>query len=177
MIYFYATILLIANLLAWSATIFMAPGNWIMVALAATYAWFLPETETPHLSWTIVGISFILAIVGEIVEFSAGAAGAAKQGGSKRGAIFSIVGTIVGSIAGAILGLPIPVMGSAIAGIAGGAIGAFVGAYLGEQDRFHGERIAIGKGAMIGRLIGTVGKMVVGAIILFLITLDSFVDF
>ncbi len=148
-----------------------------MVVLAVAYAWFQPETVTPHLSWGIVIVSLVLAILGEIVEFSAGAAGVAKQGGSRRGALFSILGAIIGSVVGAIIGAPVPLIGSAIAAIAGGAIGTFAGAYIGENKRFHEERIAIGKGAAVGRLIGTVGKVAVGGIMLVLITVDSFIDF
>ena len=61
----------------------------------------------------------------------------------------------------------------------GGAAGAFAGAYFGEEGmgRTQAERIAIGQGAMIGRLLGTAGKLLMGIVMLVIITLDSFYDF
>ena len=74
---------------------------------------------------------------------------------------------------------PIPVIGPLIGAIGGGAVGAFAGAYQGEAgtDRTPEERLAIGKGAMIGRLLGTAGKLIIGIVMLVLVTLDSFLDF
>ena len=45
------------------------------------------------------------------------------------------------------------------------------------MDRTQSERIAIGKGAMIGRLLGTAGKLIIGIVMLVITTLDSFYDF
>lgn len=145
-----------------------------MVVLAAMYAYFLPQQYEPRLSWTIVGIALALAMLGEILEFAAGAAGAATKGGSRKGASFSLAGAFTGSIAGAVIGIPIPVVGSVVAAIAGGAVGAFLGAYIGESERLHSERVEIGKGALLGRLLGTGGKMAVGLIILVIISIGSF---
>ncbi|MDA0835226.1 MAG: DUF456 domain-containing protein [Planctomycetota bacterium] len=175
MIYLYATLLLFANTSAWIATVFTLPGNWVLVLFTAIYAFFLPEAQ-PHVSWTVVGITLALAFVGEGVEFFAGAAGAAKQGGSRRGVMLAIVGAFCGSMTGAFFALPIPLIGPVIGALGGGAVGAFAGAWIGESGtgRTHGERIAIGKGALIGRLLGTAGKLIVGAIMLVLVTVDSF---
>lgn len=147
-----------------------------MVALAIAYAYFLPESYSPSLNWFAVFAVLLLAIVGEIIEFVAGAAGTRKQGGSRKSAFFSIVGAFAGSITGAMAGIPIPVFGSVIGAVVGGAIGAFAGAYLGESGRIESERIEVGKGALKGRLWGTAGKLAVGVIMLVLITVDSFCD-
>lgn len=174
--YLAACVLLLANLLAWTATLFLLPGNWVMVAFAIVYAMFLPATIEPRLSWQICLVVTLLAVVGELVEFIAGAAGTRKKGGSSKSAILSIVGAFVGSLAGAMAGVPIPVIGSAVAAVVGGALGAFAGAYLGEHGKTEFERIEIGKGALVGRLAGTAGKLAVGAVMLVLLTLDSFFD-
>ncbi|MEX0727934.1 MAG: DUF456 domain-containing protein [Planctomycetaceae bacterium] len=177
MIYLYATILLLANAASWLANVFMLPGNWLIVGIAAVYAWLLPEDAQPRVSWNVVGIALALAVVGELVEFFAGAAGAAKQGGSRRGVVLAIVGAFVGSVLGAVFALPIPVIGPIVGALGGGAAGAFVGAWIGEAGtgRTHGERLAIGKGALFGRLWGTAGKLIIGVIMLVVVTVDSFV--
>ncbi|MBW3542138.1 MAG: DUF456 domain-containing protein [Planctomycetes bacterium] len=178
MVYVWATLLLLANLAAWVSSVFTLPGNWLMLVFTALYAWLLPAGIHPRVSWIVVAVALGLAILGEIVEFVAGAAGAARQGASRRGVVLSIVGAVVGSIAGAVFALPIPIVGPLIGAVAGGAVGAFAGAYLGESGstRTHAERFAIGRGALLGRLLGTAGKLALGAVMLVVITLDSFFD-
>lgn len=177
-VYLWASLLLVANLAAWVGNVVTLPGNWIMLLLVALYAWFLPPEMVPRISWWVVGTALLLAIVGEVVEFVAGAAGAAKQGGSRRGVVFAIIGAFAGSLLGATISIPIFILGPIIGALGGGALGAFAGAWLGElgTERTPEERIAIGRGAMMGRLLGTVGKLGVGAIILVVVTVDSFFD-
>jgi uncharacterized protein len=176
MVYLWATLLLLANLVAWISTLFLLPGNWVIVLLSALYAWLLHDGPGPHLSWTVVGVVFGLAVLGEIVEFAAGAAGAAKRGGSRRGMLLAVVGTLAGSLIGAGLGVPIPVIGSVIGALVGGTLGAFLGAYLGETwvGRSHADRMHISRAAMIGRLLGTTGKLVIGILMVVIVALDAF---
>lgn len=178
MVYLWATLLLIANLAAWVSTVFTLPGNWLIVAFTALYAWVSPAGQHPRVSWLVVAVVAALALVGEILEFFAGAAGAARQGASRRSVVLSIVGAAVGSITGAMLGIPIPVIGPLIGAVGGGAAGAFLGAYLGEagRSRTQAERIAIGRGALVGRLLGTAGKLAIGVVMLVVVTLDAFFD-
>jgi hypothetical protein len=88
----------------------------------------------------------------------------------------AIVGTVVGSIAGAVLGVPIPVIGSVIGALGGGALGAFAGAYLGETwvGKTPDESFAVGQGAFIGRLLGTIGKLAIGAVMVVVVAVDIF---
>lgn len=178
MVYVWAVLLLLGNGLAWASTAFALPGNWLMVVFAALYAFVLPAEMHPRVSWTVVAVTLGLAILGEALEFIAGAAGAAKHGGSRRGVVLAVGGAFVGSLVGAALASPIPIIGPLIGAVGGGALGGFAGAYLGESgtNRPHAERIAIGKGAMIGRLLGTAGKLLIGVLMLVLVTLDSFLD-
>jgi len=175
--YLWALILVLSNALAWGANFFGVPGNWLMLVFAVVYKLVLPENSHPSITWKVLILMLVLAILGEVWEFLAGAAGAAKKGGSRRGAILAIVGSLAGSIGGAMLGVPIPVIGPLVGALVGGAVGAFVGAYLGEQGRSHAVRVEIGKGAMFGRLIGTAGKLIFGLLMFFIVTLDSFTDF
>jgi hypothetical protein len=121
-----------------------------------------------------------LAILGEVIEFAAGAAGAAKSGGSRRGMVLAVAGAMAGSIVGALLGtaIPVPLIGNLIGAVLGGAIGAFGGAYTGEywKGKSESERIAVGRAAMIGRVLGTVGKLGIGAIMVVITAFDAFVN-
>lgn len=166
MYYLWAVLFMTANVLAWLSNLFMVPGNWIIVGLAAVFAWRFPEELGPGVAWRTVLILALLAAAGEIIEFAAGAAGAAKKGGSRRGMVLAVIGAIGGSIAGAAIGIPVPVVGSLIGAVGGGALGAFGGAYLGEiwKGRTSAESYDIGRGALVGRVLGTVGKVGVGAI-------------
>lgn len=109
----------------------------------------------------------ILAILGEVLEFFLGAASLAK-GGSKRGAFFALVGSIVGSIGGAAILSIIPVLGTMVGLVLGAALGAMGGAILGERSlgKDAEESVRLGKVAFWGRLLGSVGKiMIAGALV------------
>ncbi|MCP4193210.1 MAG: DUF456 domain-containing protein [Planctomycetaceae bacterium] len=174
--YLSAVLLTIANLSSWCLTLLTLPGNWLIVGFTAFFAWLFPADSGNGISWTTVGILIVLAVAGEIIEAVTGAAGAAKQGGSRRSVILSVGGAVIGSLGGAIIGLPIPIVGSAIAAIFGGSIGAFAGALAGEswKGRSLEHGIAIGQAAFIGRILGTVGKLAVGVIMVVIATVDTF---
>lgn len=173
--YFLATLAVIVALGCWSSNLFGAPGNWLVVGLALLMALFVSTPERGiggRTVWILAG----LAVVGEILEFAAGAAGAAKQGASRRAMIYSLLGAMVGSIGGAVLGTPIPVIGSVLAALFGGAAGAFAGAYIGEShsERPYSERVAVGAAAFKGRLLGALGKLAAGAVMLGVFAVDAF---
>ena len=150
----------------WVATLFTLPGNWAIVGIAALWAWQMPRGEYGFgFGWGTVAVLAGLAVVGEVIEFAAGAAGAKQHGGSKRGMALAIGGAGLGSILGAGAGIPVPVIGPLIGALGGGGAGAFAGAYLGEtwKGRTGGDALRIGKGALFGRLLGTVGKLACGA--------------
>lgn len=170
------SLLLLANVGCWAASFFMMPGNWVMVGLAALCAVFLPEQpDGLGISWwAVLGLA-ALAGLGELIELAAGAAGAAKQGASRRSMFLSLLGAVVGSIAGAIIGIPIPIVGPVVAALGGAGAGAFLGAYLGEtwKGRSGEERMNISKGALVGRLLGTVGKLMLGSVMVVYVTFET----
>jgi uncharacterized protein len=175
--YVWALLLVAASVVAWLLSLVALPGNWIMLGMAIVFAWLFPEgPDRPGMTWVAVAVLAVLAVVGELVEFGAGAAGAAKQGASRRGVALSIVGAMVGSIIGVAIGTPIPILGSFVMALLGGAVGAFAGAYLGEawKGRPEADRIAVGRGAFAGRIWGTVGKLAVGAVMLAIFAWDAF---
>jgi uncharacterized protein YqgC (DUF456 family) len=173
--YLWAVLLISACGLAWLTTLVALPGNWLIVGCAALFAWLLSQDSGRGITWTSVAMLAGLAVLGEIVEFAAGAAGAAKQGASKRGVALAMIGAIIGSVLGLAIGLPIPVLGSFVMALLGGAAGAFFGAYLGEawKGRPHDARIAAGRGAFTGRILGTAGKLTVGAVMLAIVAWDA----
>lgn len=173
--YTLAALLLAGGVLCWLSNLFSLPGNWVLLGLVALFAFLAPETSDRGVSWTAVGIMAALAVIGEVIEFAAGAAGAAKQGASRRSILLSLVGGVAGSILGATAGIPIPVVGSMIGALLGGSIGAFAGAYFGEvwNEQTHSTGVAVGKAAFIGRLWGTVGKFAIGAVMLGVAAADA----
>jgi uncharacterized protein YqgC (DUF456 family) len=173
--YSLATVLLWAGTLCWLSNLFSLPGNWAMLALAVLFAYFIPQEGTRGVSLKTLWILLALAVMGEIIEFAAGAMGAAKQGASRRSIWLSLAGAMVGSILGATAGLPVPVIGSMIGALAGGATGAFAGAYLGEvwSRRSHATGVAVGRAAFVGRLWGTLGKFALGAVMLGVAAADA----
>ena len=161
-----------ANTTAWVATCFGLPGTWVIVCLTALACQFFPESGQLGLSWMTVGVLGGLAVLGEVWETGASAMLAKNAGGSRRSAAFSMLGAIVGSIGGAFLGVPIPVFGSMIGAVAGAAGGAFAGAWIGEGQlgRSMVERVAVGKAAASGRVLGTIGKLLVALVMVVVAT-------
>ena len=174
MYYVWAGLLVLANACAVGITLFTLPGNWLIVAFTALFVWAIGAVE---MGWTTVVILVVLAVVGEIVEVAAGAAGAAREGASRRAMLLSLIGTVVGSMIGAAIGVPIPVIGLIIGAVGGGALGAFAGAWMGEQWKgtTTEQGVRIGRAAMIGRVLGTAGKLMVGAIMFVVAAVNAFV--
>lgn len=177
MYFVWAVVLILANVAAWLSNAVTAPGNWLIVAFTALFAWFFPGDGDRGITWTTVAVLAGIAAIGEIIEFAAGAAVAGKRGGSRRGMALAVAGTLIGSIAGAFVALPIPIAGPVIGAIGGGAAGAFVGAWIGEywKGKPLKEGYHIATGAMLGRLLGTAGKLVVGVIMVVIAAVDAIV--
>ncbi|MCC7476755.1 MAG: DUF456 domain-containing protein [Pirellulales bacterium] len=173
--YLWAALLILAAAGAWVTTLVTLPGNWFIAGMAALFAWWIPAEAGQGVTWTTVLVLLGLALLGEVVEFGASAAGAAKRGASKRGIVLSMVGALFGSMLGLMVGTPIPVLGSFVMAILGGALGAYCGAYLGEgwKGRQEEDRKAVGRGAFAGRIWGTIGKLAVGVVMLVILAWDS----
>ena len=107
--YAWAALLILVLLIGWVLTALTLPGNWLMVAAAAVFAFFFPATDGHGIGWIVVGVILLLAIVGELLELAAAAIGAGRVGASKRGAALAMIGSLVGAVVGVIVGLPIVV--------------------------------------------------------------------
>jgi uncharacterized protein len=159
-------LLLAAVAVGWVLTLLAMPGIWLMVAAAAVYAWIGPQSGIIEMRWNTVIAMTVLAVMGEIAEFLAGVVGARRAGGSRRSAVYSLVGSLVGAIGGATVGIPIPVIGSAVGAVIGGAVGAFGGAAYAEHSlgQARDQSMKVGRAAFWGRLWGTGAKTLIGTI-------------
>ena len=179
--YILATLAVLVSVILWLTNLLSLPGNWGIIVLAIVLAWLFPlepSTQAPGVGWDTVAVLAGLAVLGELIEFAAGATGAAKQGASRRAILLSLLGSCVLSILGALLvAAVIPVFGALVGAVLGGAGGAWGGAYLGEmwKGRSQPERLAAGKGALVGRVLGTFSKLLVGVIMVAVFTAAAFV--
>ncbi len=168
----FATVLVLVNGASLVLNLLLLPGNWLMVISLLAYLIGTDFSRGP--TWTVLLISIVLAVLGEVLETVMGSAKAAKKGASRRAMLLSLVLSFVGSIGGTFL-IPIPFVGSVVGAILGAAAGAFGGAWLGEtwKGTEKARRNEIGTAAMSGRLIGMLAKFAIGTAI-FMIQLASF---
>ena len=146
--------------------IFGLPGNFIILADSLLYGWYGGFKE---ITYKVILILIILAIVGEVVEYGLGILGAKKRGATKG----AIIASIIGGIAGAIIGMPF-LFG--IGSVIGAFLGAFGGAFLLEylQGKGLDQAIESGWGAFLGRVGGAISKGFIG-IMMIVITIVSVV--
>jgi len=165
-----ASLLVVGCALAWAFNWIGLPGNWLAIACMAGYAWLGPEEGRAAIGMPVLVGAFLLALLGEVVEFVAGAAGASRAGASRRATLFSIFGSMGGALLGALIGLPVPVLGPILAAILFGGFGAMGGAVYAEwtDGRPWRETWEIGWAAFLGRTFGTLGKSLFGLLIVVL---------
>lgn len=172
--YTLATLLFLSNLVGFAINFAALPGNLLILGGTALFCWQVQTTEL-EISWITVIFLGVLLLVGEAIEFFAGTAGAAKHKASRRALVLSVIGSIAGSICGAMVGVPLPVVGSAVGAFLGGALGAAGGAAIGEdwKGRRLDASLRVGAAAFWGRILGTAGKLAIGAVMLVIATVDS----
>ena len=172
--FIWAMLLVATLMVSWVLQLLGMFGNWIMVAAVAVYHLAgIGEGTRFAVDWPVVAAIIVLALLGELVEFIAGAWGVKKAGGSRRGAVLALVGSVIGGMAGLVVGVPVPVVGSLIAAVLFASLGALAGAMLGEswKGRPLDHSVEIGKAAFWGRMLGTLGKMLIGSVMLVVGTL------
>lgn len=145
------------------------PGTWINIAgvLLVHVLWKPNLIENP---WWVFGSCFGIAALAEIIEFAAGAAGAAKGGSSRMGAIAAMLG----AFAGAILLSPVLFPIGTIAGGVLGAAGATIVVERGIKKKSWEESARAGKGAALGRVIATVAKTTCAITIAMILSVAAF---
>ncbi|MBI1337646.1 MAG: DUF456 family protein [Phycisphaera sp.] len=160
-------VLILVNAAGVGLVVFQLPGTWLIVLATACVSFFIHDT----ISVTTLVVLALLAIGGEVVEFIAGARGAAKAGGARRSAVLAIAVGLIGSVLGTVF-IPVPVLGT----IVGGCLGAGVGSVMGEKwkGRSWQQARAVGRGAAIGRFWGTVLKITIACVMWAIATVAVF---
>lgn len=161
-------IVAIAALAGVVLTLLTLPGIWLTLAVALLCWWWMGAAY--YSPWTVAA-ALALGLLAEAVEFFASAAGATRAGGGRSGALGSVVGALIGAIAGSFI---LPIIGT----IAGAVLGAGLGAVAGERGirgRSWREAARVGQGAMVGRFIALIVKVVLAAAIGVLLTVAAFV--
>lgn len=158
---------LVASLAGIVITALTLPGTWLAVLAGLGLKLWQPGS----MGWWVVIVAAALALLGEAIELGASALGAAKGGASRRGAI----GAVVGSLAGAILGSPFlfPI-GTIIGSVAGAGVGALIGERTHEHKNWS-EVSRAATGAALGRLVATMAKTSLAAIIGIVLSIAAFV--
>ncbi|MBI5018444.1 MAG: DUF456 domain-containing protein [Deltaproteobacteria bacterium] len=166
--YVYAAIITLANAVFCAGILFGLPGTWLMLVFPLVLAWWQPGLHlfSPAVLWSAAG----LAALGEVLEFTLGAAGSRREGGSGRAAALALVGGVIGGVLGT--AIPVPVVGTLL----GACLGAFAGSLAGDlwagRSLFRGLRA--GRAAAVGRLYGTLSKLAVGAAIFLVLVVSAF---
>ena len=157
--------LVVLCFVGWLLNLISLPGNWMAVALVVGYVWLGPQEGPAEIGYWVAGTVFGLALVGELVEFVAGASGASRAGASRRSTIYAVIGSMIGALVGGVIGVPVPIIGPLIAALLFGSLGATAGAMYGEwsDGKSWQESWVVGHAAFWGRLLGTFGKILVGA--------------
>lgn len=137
------------------------PGLWLMVLGHIVYG--LATGWGVYVGWESVLVLTALALVAEVVEFIAGAAGSKSAGSTKRGMVGAIAGGVIGGIVGQIV-IPIPVIGAVVGAVAGSFIGTWGVEMMIHRNLSRSNRA--GLGAAKGRLYGIVAKSCFGVVML-----------
>jgi uncharacterized protein len=164
MTFLWAMLLIFLLFIAWFTNILGLPGNWLMLACATLYWIWMPEESTGTIGTTLLLVLAGLAVLGEVLELIAGSAGVSKAGGTRRSAVYAILGSIGGALVGFVVGVPIPLVGPLVGSLLLGGFGAMAGAMLGERSagRDWTQSMQVGQAAFWARALGTAAKMAVG---------------
>jgi uncharacterized protein len=178
MAYALATVFALLGLVCLLLLVVGLPGTWVLLAIAFLIelvdVWLLPGDTVVTFGWGLLAVCAGLAVVGEIIEAIAGAAGTRMGGGTRRG----MVGAIIGGIAGAIFFtplIPVPILGMLIGAMLGAFAGAFVGEATGPEARGRNHNLRAAFGAAVGKLGGTIAKLAIGIVMWGLLVRAAFV--
>jgi uncharacterized protein YqgC (DUF456 family) len=145
--------LTLVTLVSLVLAVFQLPGTWIILGGSILYAWHGHwQTITP----TVLGILAGLAILGELWEFASSALLARRAGASARASWFALAGGFLGMF---IFSIPVPVLGTIFGAVAGCFAGAVIGEMTVREDMAGAARV--GASAAVGRVLGTIGKLMV----------------
>ncbi len=169
MLYLWSSILILLNTFWLLLVFFGLPGNWLIVISTCLFAWWRAEDGVFSI-YTLLAIT-ALAVLGELVEFLAGAGGAKRAGAGWRGSIGALIGAATGAVIGTVL-IPIPLLGTLIGACAGAGLGAW-GLELAGGRKMQ-DSVHYGIGAGIGEFLGITSKFILGALIWLIVAVAAF---
>ena len=130
------------------------PGTFVILGSAFVYAMI---TGFSGISWGVLAILLVIALIAEAIEFFVGAVAAKTFGGGKQ----AMAGAIIGGIMGAIWATPLfPVIGTLIGAFVGCFAGAALFEFLSSQD--FQKSVKVGMGAFLGAIGGKLTKIAAG---------------
>ena len=169
MLYLFLIMLILLDAVWLVLVVFGLPGNWLIVISTCLFAWWRWDNSVFSI-YTLIAI-VVLAILGELVELSAGMIGAKKSGASWPGSIAALFGAVIGAVFGTFL-IPIIFFGTVL----GACIGAGLGVWGLEISRGkkmeQSVRCAVGAG--LGEFFGITSKLVLGIVIWFTVAIAAF---
>jgi uncharacterized protein len=167
MIWVYYFLLLGCAAVGLLLVLFTLPGLWLMTAAAAAYALLTHgRVLGVHVLWTLL----ILTVIGELLDWLAGAVGVGRAGGGRNAKIGALVGGIVGGIF--LTFIPIPIVGTILGICLGSFIGAAGAEWYGGGQAAHSLRVGVG--AAKGRVAGFIAKLILGGVMMLLILCAAF---
>jgi uncharacterized protein YqgC (DUF456 family) len=149
--------MVLAVLLGLVLALITLPGVWLMLAIALGLQLWQPGL----FSWWTLGACVVVALIGELIELALSAVTARHAGGSRRGAMASVIGALVGAIIGSPWAFP---LGTIAGAVLGAGLGAFV-VELGIIRRSWRESGKIAFGASVGRLGAVLVKVSVAGLV------------
>lgn len=130
------------------------PGTWVMVGAALVY----DIAVQGGIGTVTVAGTAVLALIGELLEFSLAARYTRRYGGSRRAGW----GAILGGLVGAFVGVPVPVIGPVIGAFLGAFLGALAAEWTVRGDHRAATRVATG--ALLGRVAAAAMKVALGMV-------------
>ena len=142
------------------------PGVWVLLLGAVIVElmdpFWLGAGQAVTFGWIPIVLCLLVALVGEGIEFLAGAWGVQMGGGSRRG----MIGAVVGGVIGAVIATPIiPIVGTFLGAFLGTFAGAMFAEVTGQESRKAKEALGPALWATVGRAVGTMGKVAVGLLV------------
>lgn len=130
------------------------PGNTFLFVVALAYGFY---EDFVHINITILAGLLAAVVLGEVIEFVAGALGAKKEKASKRAIVSAMAGAILGGIVGTAI---LPIVGSIFGVIGGAFVASYLAEYTKRADIDKARRVA--RSVMLGQILGMIIKLIVG---------------
>jgi len=169
MLYLWLSILVLLNVVWLVLVAFGLPGNWLIVVGTGLFAWWQWDAGVFSIG-TLVAV-VVLALLAELVEFSAGMVGARRSGASWRSSIAAVFGAVLGAMAGTVM-ISIPLLGTVV----GASLGAALGVWAVEMSRGQHPEHSLRRGvsAGVGALAGILSKLAAGVAIWLIVAVAAF---